>query len=170
MKVVLLTHEREIDKTTNTGCLVNEVLREMCELTIWRRKEPDVRLLHLFDQGQAVLLFPVSELPVPGADDSYPSTSIASEDPGVFMRYSHFVLLDATWQQAKKMYRQSVYLQHADKLALDQAPSSTFARRRNQREGGLCTAECVIELLKVAGNRELSAKLTSAYERFNLAI
>jgi DTW domain-containing protein YfiP len=76
------------------------------------------------------------------------------------------VILDATWQQAKKMYRQSSYLQKADKIALDQAPVSRFQRRRNQRDGGLCTAECVIELLKSAED-ELHTKLEYSFSSFN---
>lgn len=161
MKIVLLTHERELEKKTNTGTLVREVLADDCELVIWRRKEANETLLKLLVSQRAALLFPAEALPdLEGEHSQFtPVQRIAD--------YSHLVVLDATWQQAKKMYRQSPYLQHADKLTLDKAPKSTFVRRRNQREGGLCTAECVVELLKLEGQFAQANRLATQFEIFN---
>ena len=62
------------------------------------------------------------------------------------------MLIDATWQEARKMYNQSPYLKALPKVSLVDAPKSIYPLRRNQIEGGLCTAECVIHLLTESEN------------------
>jgi len=48
------------------------------------------------------------------------------------------VILDATWQEARKMLRQSSYLKTAARISLPPLMlGSTFILRRNQQEGGL---------------------------------
>jgi DTW domain-containing protein YfiP len=167
VKIVLLTHDRELTKASNTGRLVRDVLRDQCELLVWQRKEPDKTLVDLLESKQAVLLFPESELPTATVDGSSPTFKLSSEYLARESNYRYFVILDATWQQAKKMYRQSTYLQAADKLILDNAAESRFARRRNQREGGLCTAECAMEILMMLGCDDLASRLEKSYLAFN---
>ena len=161
MKILLLSHERELEKKSNTGMLVREVLAGDCELLVWKRTEANESLLELLAKQQAALLFPAEALPVlEGRAGQFTEVQRIAD-------YSHLVILDATWQQAKKMYRQSPYLQQADKLALENVPASTFVRRRNQREGGLCTAECVVELLKLTGDVERGQLLATQFMLFN---
>ena len=83
--------------------------------------------------------------------------------------FSAFVILDATWQEARKMYNRSKYLQQAKKISLQVALPSTYRKRRNQIKGGLSTAECAIQLLKHKGEIEMAGKLQCEFDQFNLS-
>jgi len=155
MKIILLTHERELLKASNTGRLVKASLEAMVEIVIWRRKEPDLCLLSVIDAGKAALLFPQTDR------EDGPKSSISAFDT--------FVILDSTWQQARKMYNQSSYLKKMPKVSLDAAPDSRYQLRRNQLEGGLCTAECVIELLKQTQQYSHAKKLHEEFDLMNSA-
>ncbi len=45
MTIILLTHERECNKNTNTGSLVLEVLGESEQIVVWNRVTPNPQLL-----------------------------------------------------------------------------------------------------------------------------
>lgn len=52
-----------------------------------------------------------------------------------------FVLLDATWTEARKMFRKSPYLDALPVLSLTPAQLSRYRLRRSTRGEHLCTAE-----------------------------
>lgn len=158
MKLYLLTHTREIAKKTNTGRLVIEAYPGQCERIVWERVNPDPRLQQLASDPRCALLYPASEFPEDYAD------------PVAVGDIDTFVLLDATWQQARKMYNQSPYLQAMTKVSLDQVPDSQFTLRRNQRPGGLCTVECVIEILRRKQCASQAAQLQQAFLSFSQAL
>lgn len=162
MKIYLLTHEREIHKATNTGRLVREILVDEAELIIWRRTEPHQPLVKACNTGVAALLYPRSEL-YPTLEQSQTSTDSVSLSVSI----DTFVVLDATWQEARKMYNKSPYLQAAQKISLASLEPSSYQLRRNQKPGGLSTAESVIELLVMQGRHEASEKLTALFNEFN---
>jgi len=168
MKIILLTHERELRKKTNTGALIPLIMGEDAQLLVWRRKEADQRLLDMLLSKKAALLFPELK---PREDAGFVDqrapilsrliTNVSIND------YEYFVILDATWQQARKMYRQSAYLQNADKVFIHPQKASSFKRRRNQLEEGLCTAECVLELLSLSRQEERYSALKTSFDQFN---
>jgi DTW domain-containing protein YfiP len=45
MLITLLTHQREVIKTTNTGALVVDALGDDASVVIWDRKNPNTALL-----------------------------------------------------------------------------------------------------------------------------
>lgn len=51
MKFTLLTHCKEIDKRSNTGRLVLEVLGDVAEQTLWERLNPPARLVEEIEAG-----------------------------------------------------------------------------------------------------------------------
>lgn len=63
--------------------------------------------------------------------------------------FENIIVLDETWQEAKKIYNKNAYLESAPKAILNTARISDYRLRRSQREGGLCTVECIIEILKM---------------------
>ena len=81
--------------------------------------------------------------------------------------FENIIILDSTWQEAQKIYNKSPYLKSAPKAILNTARISDYRLRRNQPEGGLCTIECVIEILKIKGYSELASKLNTEFEQFN---
>ena len=152
MKFILLTHERELKKRTNTGRIVKEFLGDDVEIVIWKRTEPNERLVYLFKTKQAALLFPDLSAEIPKANST---------------NFEYLVILDSTWQEARKMINQSSYLKQAERVSITMLRPSAFKLRRNQIEGGLSTIECVIELLRQHNITEKVVLLEELFHRFN---
>ena len=143
----LLTHPVEFAKISNTGKLVRAMLPDTLVVN-WSRVEPSEELLTLLDdpQWEPVLLMP--EAYAIYQQTVYPQdVTEAKATPSGKL----FILLDATWQQARKMYRQSPYLHRLPLMSLNNVPASGYSLRRNQQAGHLCTAEVAAEVLKNAG-------------------
>jgi DTW domain-containing protein YfiP len=153
MKFTLLTHEKELNRPDNSGAVV-------CQLTgypelnaqkvLWRRTQLDQSLVEQIQSGHAVLLTPQG--------DGEPLDDISNCE--------HLIILDGTWQEARKIYQKSPYLKQAKWFALKDVPPSRYNFRRNQTHGGLCTVECVIEVLKLKQLDEYADKLEALYEDF----
>ncbi|SDZ91282.1 tRNA-uridine aminocarboxypropyltransferase [Microbulbifer marinus] len=152
MKITLLTHERELDRKTNTGALALAHCGEIVERVAWARREPDTTLVDSVERGEAALVYPAAD-----------STPARLED------FAHVILIDATWQEARKIYNRSPYLQTAPRVAIAADSTSSYRLRRNQPEGGLCTAECVIEILRRNGEDAAADRLEAAFMQFNQA-
>lgn len=140
-KFFLLVHERELAKTTNTGHLVVNAFAG-AEYGIWSRVEPPKRLLSLIDDGayEPLVVFPADAVSASVTDVSTIPSHRSAKSPLL-------ILLDATWQQASKMYRQSSYLAGLSLLSLQPQQASRYGLRRNQGDGHLSTVEVVIEIL-----------------------
>ncbi|WP_041521897.1 tRNA-uridine aminocarboxypropyltransferase [Gilvimarinus agarilyticus] len=149
MLITLLTHATELDKHSNTGQLVMSVLAKQeqasCERVIWQRKLPDADLLHRINTLASALVYPA-----PNERAPLPLSQALPE---------HIILLDATWQQARKIYNHSPYLHALAHIELKPGAPSQYQIRRNQREDGLCTSECVAELLRIKQQPKLAGQL-----------
>jgi len=149
MQLILLTHSRETQKASNTGQLISRVISEV-QTIIWQRTEPDQALLKLIAEGETALVF-------------QQENSISSDN---ISPYKHFILIDSTWQEARKIYNRSPYLHNLPCIQLSTAKQSRYNLRRNQLDGGLCTAECAIELLSIAGLNEQADLLEKEFSTF----
>lgn len=58
MKIILLTHERELSRKTNTGQLALAAFPEEVKSIVWSRTAPDNDLVAMLASQQAKLLFP----------------------------------------------------------------------------------------------------------------
>ncbi len=152
MYFTLLTHAREIVKGTNTGRLVCDTLAQSRQL-VWQRKAPDDALLEAIAEGDIALAWPVSE-------------SESTADIRRVSQASHVVILDGTWQEARKMYNHSPYLHDLPRISLQQPVPSRYHLRRNQLENGLCTAECVEALLRQQGDSRDAHRLATVLDSF----
>ncbi|QYJ99952.1 tRNA-uridine aminocarboxypropyltransferase [Shewanella psychrotolerans] len=175
MQIVLLTHERELQRPTNTGCLALTHFPEHCQQVVWSRVHPDGALLQACETGQALLMFPAKDEANNDAVQLAEAvmaikptwTSYSGLDQIEAVAQKQIIILDATWQEARKMMRQSPYLQQADRLALSGAGDSSYQLRRNQLEGGLCTIECVQLLFRQAGMLKQAEQLEVVFTQFN---
>lgn len=163
LQIILLTHEREVTRPTNTGQIAINVYPEHCQRIIWARKAPDETLLNLLKTEDCALLFP-DEAVAEKADLSEVSCTENHESRISKSMPSILVILDATWQEARKMVRRSPYLKEARKYALTTSQNSQFNLRRNQVDGGLCTIECIIALYKQANMPQEAEILTIEFE------
>jgi DTW domain-containing protein YfiP len=85
----------------------------------------------------------------------------AGPDPA---RRPLFILLDATWPEARKMFRKSPHLDRFPVLSLHPDQVSQYRLRRSQREDHFCTSEVAalcLELTGDAGDRRAGRALES---------
>jgi DTW domain-containing protein len=150
MKIFLLTHERELLRPSNTGVLAQSVAPEIVERIIWARNTPNPSLLDAINHENTVLLYPTDDA------DAAPIES-----------FENIILLDSTWQEARKMFNQSPYLKNLPRAHIKPRQVSQYQLRRRQPEGGLCTAECVVELLRAKGYTEIAERLVTEFIIFN---
>jgi len=150
MKFTLLTHGKEFDKRSNTGRLVMEILGDVAEQSRWDRLNPPAGLLREIAAGGVALVYP-------GAPD---------ENNHDLSDFSQFILIDGTWHEARKIYQRSPYLRMARRVCLKPAGLSQYNLRRNQKEACLCTAECVIEILRCIGWIEHAERLQERFLAF----
>lgn len=150
MNIHLLTHPRELERKTNTGVLATKLLGENCRVFIWDRVSPDTELLHKLKHESVALVYP--------SEDSVPMQEAVSFDS--------FIIIDATWQEAQKMYNHSPYLKDLIKVQLSREEASIYTLRRNQKQAGLCTAECVLEILKSTGDEQQAKALEASLTHF----
>jgi len=158
MNVILLTHEREVDRPTNTGVLALKAYPQWCRRIIWSRVRPNEALLNILQASDAAVLYPAQTV-TPLITDTIKAPRCALErdhkepNSGLYLseQPDTLIIIDATWQEARKMIRQSPYLQQAQKFALPDVHTSAFKLRRNQIQGGLCTLECIIRLCSLKG-------------------
>ncbi|NLS13648.1 DTW domain-containing protein [Vibrio sp. SM6] len=144
LPIALLTHPNEFQRKTNTGKLLR-----WCGLNAtpyrWQRTQPCLELQALLESPhyQPWLLYPNDKAKVLG------STSMASSETSYSAgKTPLFIILDGTWQEAKKMVNKSQWLQHIPTIMLDSnAHHSHYTLRRNQQPGNLCTCEVAIALL-----------------------
>jgi DTW domain-containing protein YfiP len=76
------------------------------------------------------------------------------------------VLLDATFRQARRMYRKIPGLRHLQQCALNSPEQRTPGRRISPRSDGLSTIEAIATALAQFESPELAAPLRAAYAEF----
>ncbi len=150
MKFTLLTHGKEFDKRSNTGRLVLEILGDVAEQSRWDRLNPPAGLVGEIEAGGVALVYP-------GAPD---------ENNDDLSDISQFILIDGTWHEARKIFQRSPYLRKARRVSLKPSALSQYNLRRNQKEACLCTAECVIEILRCIGWVEHAERLQERFLAF----
>ena len=139
-------------KPSNTGWLIADVVANTWAFG-WARTSVDPALLALLadPQWQPVLVFPGEFVAAPRLLSSWPSAADASAVDAPSARRPLFVLLDATWPEARKMFRKSPYLDHLPVLSLQPEQISRYRLRRSRREDHFCTSEVAALCLELAG-------------------
>jgi DTW domain-containing protein YfiP len=150
MKIYLLTHERELHRATNTGALAIDDANEIVERIIWERVKPNKELTQLIENNEALLLYSKGE-----------------SSSAIIEQYENIVIIDGTWQESQKIYNQSAYLKNAPQFTLQTSNDSSYKLRANQPKGGLCTIECIIEILKIKGQDKMASALAIKFDQFN---
>ena len=151
--VCLLMADIESLKPTNTGWLIADVVADTFAFS-WARTVVDPALLALLadPQWQPYVVFP--------GEYVAPERVVCSVAPpgsgvGVHVQTSAqrplFILLDATWSEARKMFRRSPYLDHLPVLSLQPEQLSQYQLRRSHRDDHFCTSEVAALCLNLAG-------------------
>ena len=163
--VCLIMANIEPLKPSNTGWLIADVLADTFAFG-WARTEVDPALLALLGnkQWQPYVVFPgefvAPERVVTGVQ---PPLQTGSEAPA---KRPLFVLLDATWPEARKLFRKSPYLDHLPVLSLQSDALSNYKLRRSQRAEHFCTAEVAALCLELAGQAHAAQTLLAYLDVF----
>ena len=147
---VLLTHERELKRKTSTSPLLLQQLAGRCEQLVWQRKQSDPFVERGMSAGNTVLL--------------YPSEDALSLQEVVWA--THCIVLEGTWQEARKIYNRSPYLKKFQPVTLNATKPLLYRLRRNQKEQGLSTLEAVSEVLRCQSEVKLADGLMESLRNF----
>ena len=145
IQIVIVRHVREERLSSNTGRLAALMLGNVCVVPYGGR-EP-------FDEG-----------PLSGDDTWLLFPDAASAAPRG--RPQRLVLLDATFRQARRMYRKISALRPLPLCALDAPEQRLPGRRISARPDGLSTIEAIATALAQFESPELAAPLMTAYAEF----
>ncbi|OOG37216.1 tRNA-uridine aminocarboxypropyltransferase [Polaromonas sp. A23] len=158
--VCLVMADIEPLKPSNTGWLIADVVADTFAFG-WARTEVDPALLALLadPQWQPYLVFPGEFV---AAERVVTDVLPADVAAGAVNKRPLFVLLDATWPEARKMFRKSPYLNHLPVLSLQSEQLSRYKLRRSQRDEHFCTSEVAALCLELAGET-LAAQTLEAY-------
>ncbi len=159
--VCLLMADIEALKPTNTGWLVADVVPDTFAFA-WARTEVDPALLALLadPRWQPLVVFP-GEYAAPGRAvvEDVASAESASRRP-------LFIVLDATWNEARKMFRKSPYLDRFPVLSLRPDQVSSYILRRSRRDDHFCTSEVAALCLDLAGDVRAARTLDATLDVF----
>lgn len=147
IKITLLTHGKEFGKRSNTGQVVAQVLGAQVERIRWERMHPPLQLVEEIAAGGVALVYPGSQ----------------QEQSGELTDIRQFIVIDGTWLTARRIYQRSPYLHHLRRVSLHPQAPSRYNLRKNQKAEGLCTAECVVELLRGVGSSDQAEQLLRAF-------
>ncbi len=154
----LLMADIEPLKPSNTGWLIADVVADTFAFG-WARTEVAPELLALLNdpQWQPYVVFPREF-----ADDA----RVVHDVTHVVNKRPLFILLDGTWDEARKMFRKSPHLQNFPVLSLQPEQLSRYKLRRAQSEAHLCTAEVGSLCLDLANDSQAATALNAYFEVF----
>ncbi len=154
----LLMADIEPLKPSNTGWLLADVVPDTFAF-VWSRTDVDPAFIELLNdpQWQPYVVFPAA----------------FAEPERVVHAVAHstgkrplFILLDGTWDEARKMFRKSPYLQRFSVLSLHPEHLSRYRLRRAQSEAHLCTAEVGALCLDLAHDTAAAEALNAYFDVF----
>ena len=156
--VCLLMYDTEPLKPSNTGWLIADMVADTAAF-VWSRTAVDPALLALLadPQWQPYLVFP---------GEFVAAERVVTEVAPAGAKRPLFVLLDATWAEARKMFRKSPYLDHLPVLSLTPGQLSSYRLRRSTRDDHFCTSEVASLCLALAGEPHAAETLEAYLDVF----
>ena len=156
--VCLIMADIEPLKPSNTGWLIADVVADTAAFG-WARTEVDPALLAMLADPlwQPYLVFPGEFV-----DSERVVHAVAQDANSQCGKRPLFILLDATWAEARKMFRKSPYLDALPVLSLEPAQISRYQLRRSRRDDHFCTSEVAALCLELAGEPH-AAQTLEAY-------
>jgi hypothetical protein len=162
--VCLLMADIEPLKPSNTGWLIADVVADTFAFG-WARTETDPALLQLLSdpQWQPYVVFPADYAAPHRVVHSLQRPCVGEGETG---KRPLFILLDATWAEARKMFRKSPYLDHLPVLSLQPDQVSQYRLRRSRRNDHFCTSEVAALCLSLAGEERAEQTLEAYLDVF----
>nr|WP_086939366.1 tRNA-uridine aminocarboxypropyltransferase [Thaumasiovibrio occultus] len=139
---MLVMYDDEVLKPSNSGRLIADVFDE-CFAFIWSRTNPDPDMLAVLgdERYQPYVIFP----------EEYAPERVATEITLESGKKPLFILLDGSWNEAKKMFRKSPYLNQFPLLSIQPEQASRFTLRESAKDNQLATAEVAARIVDLFG-------------------
>ncbi|MFD2176564.1 tRNA-uridine aminocarboxypropyltransferase [Veronia pacifica] len=155
---MLVMYDDEVLKPSNTGRLIADTVKDTSGF-IWSRTEPDPKMLEILNHPdwQPYVVFP-SQYAEPERVVSAPKTEQGKRPL--------FILIDGTWQEAKKIFRKSQWLAHFPVLSIQSSDVSRYKVRTANGENQLATAEVAARVLDLNGESKASTCLDAWFDVF----
>lgn len=151
-RLVLIMHHREITKTTATGPLALEALKNS-ELRVQGVKDHPLDLNDLVvPERRLLLLYPGDDVPVL-------SSSFLKKDS----RPVTLVVPDGTWTQTGKMARRIPGLEKVEKVKLSEGDPSEWHIRKTVHPFALSTYEAIARAMGVLESKPVQEKLETLF-------
>ncbi len=162
--ICLLMADIEPLKPSNTGWLIADLVADTFAFG-WERTETDPALLSLLadPQWQPLVVFPGEFVP----SQRVVHTVVNADTTTQSTKRPLFILLDATWAEARKMFRKSPYLDHLPVLSLEPAQMSRYQLRRSNRDDHFCTSEVASMCLELSGESNAAHTLQAYLEIYS---
>lgn len=156
-QIWILSSQKEVTRPTNTARLIKLVNENSTEIFLWERTVQPEKLINLIkdEAFEVYLLFPADE------DNKHREKAFEKTDKKVA-----FIIIDGTWQEAKKIFNRSPYLKELPLLTLNLERESQFRLRRGIPEGGICTIEAAMKVLELNGEISSAKILEETFELF----
>jgi len=148
-ELLLIQHRTERRSVSNTGSLAARVLHPSRNLLYQGNSTPEIEEA-LAGDGPRLLLYPV-----PRAEPLLPDLL----QPG-----TRLIVLDATWRQARRMYRKLGPLRGCQPVTLPDGIEPRWVLRQQPAPGMLGTAEAILAATEALGCSEAAAGLRGALE------
>lgn len=151
-RIVLLTHQKELCKTTNSGRLLPLIVDNV-ELRIRGKENQRIDLKDLSEhQGPKLLLYPSS-------DSVLLEPSLVGPDQSALL-----IVPDGTWRQARKVVTRESALAGFQRVHLQAGGASRYRLRKAEDPSRLCTFEAVARALGILENEELQRDMETLLE------
>ncbi|MFT6926164.1 MAG: DTW domain-containing protein YfiP [Psychromonas sp.] len=156
---LLLMYDDEILKPSNTGRLIADLIPDTFAY-IWSRTQPNPELLDLLQDPKwmPIVIFP--------AEYSTPERLLSEYQTPAEGKRPLFILLDASWPQATKMWRKSPYLNAFPVLSFSPDRLSRYLIRKAVKKNQLATAEVAGCVLDFIGETENATIMNLLFETF----
>jgi len=156
-KFWILASEREFHRPSSTGRLLKLINPNSTEIFQWERTTPSLKLLENITayKGRTFLVFPAEN-----EDIANKAVDIPQKGENAF------ILIDGTWNEARKIIRKSDYLKDIPIVSITPDYESKFVLRRGRVEGTLCTIEAAMEILRTAGEIEYQQTVEKYFNMF----
>jgi DTW domain-containing protein YfiP len=158
---LLIYSDNEILKPSNTGRLIADICLDSHAVQ-WLRTEPNEGVLALLNHSsyQPVLVFPEAYL-LPGNSLVKDASTWVEAD-----KTPLFIFIDASWREARRIYRKSPYLHQLPVISIQPQKISEYVMRKSEDEQHLATCEVASMVLQEFGFNSAAKHLESWFEVF----
>ncbi|WP_261817342.1 tRNA-uridine aminocarboxypropyltransferase [Vibrio gallicus] len=155
---ILLYSNNEVLKPSNTGRLIADICEDSYAFE-WQRTEMPDQLKRLLNDPayQPILVFPCDYL-------LESNTVIEPSSVKGMVKIPLFIFLDASWREARRIYRKSAYLHHLPCLSISEKSLSDYIMRKAVNEQQLATCEVASLVLNHAGFTDAADTLQQWFE------